>query len=80
VVRLVNLGGAHPRLIVQAGAFGEHLFTTARHEDGEVSVNSRFLGVDLAPGASIRLELGTKRFVNAPSYAFPWHGGRVPAE
>jgi hypothetical protein len=77
----MNLSGEHTRrMIVQAGAFGEHQFTTARHEDGELAVNSRYLGVDLAPGASIRLDLGTKRFSNPPTYAFPWHGGKVPVD
>ncbi len=81
VVRLVNLGTSRTRrLIVQAGAFGEHQFTFAGHEDGEVGVNSKYLGVELPPNTSIRLELGMKRFANPPSYAFPWHGDRVPVD
>jgi hypothetical protein len=81
VVQLVNLSTVESRkLMVQAGAFGEHQFTTVKHAGGETTVNGKYLGVELAPGAGIRLELGMKRFANSPSYAFPWHAGRVPAD
>ncbi len=86
IVRLVNLNGREMRrLIVQAGAFGEHAFTSVRFtETGsssgrraetaerEIPVNGKYLSVDLPPGSSIRLDIGTQRFVNTPSYAFPW--------
>ncbi len=85
VVQLVNLGATHARrLVVQAGAFGEHQFTSVKHAAGktevELPVNGKYLGVELPPGTGIRLELGTRRFANRPSYAFPWHGGSVPLE
>ncbi len=81
VVHLVNLSASRTRrLIVQAGAFGEHLFTQARYDDGESTINSRYLGVELSPAAATRLELGTRRFANRPTYAFPWHGGSVPQD
>ncbi len=73
VVQLVNLNITEPRrVIIQAGAFGEHQFTTAKYEGGEAAINGKYLTVELSPGAGVRLELGTKRFVNKPSYAFPW--------
>jgi hypothetical protein len=83
VLQLVNLGVAKPRkLIVQAGAFGEHQFTTVKYRgaktETDLPVNGKYLGVELLPGAAIRLELGTRRFANRPSYAFPWHGEGVP--
>lgn len=81
VVQLVNLSALHSRkLTIQAGAFGEHQFTWAKHAGGEVPVNGKYLNVELPPGTGIRLELGMKRFANMPSYAFPWHGGRVPVD
>jgi hypothetical protein len=43
-----------------------------------VTVNRKFFLVRLPPGNGIRLDLGTRRFANRPSYAFPWHGDRVP--
>ncbi|MBM3932840.1 MAG: hypothetical protein FJ319_00800 [SAR202 cluster bacterium] len=43
-------------------------------------LDSKYAGVELPPGTSIRLDLGLKRFANRPSAAFPWHGGTVPQE
>lgn len=36
------------------------------------SVNGPHLEVELAPGAGARLELGTRCYVDEPTYAFPW--------
>ena len=95
-VQLVNLSTSETRrLIVQAGAFGEHEFTTVRFtEEGEgqnsvlnpigwigeerpkkerdVSVEGKHFAVELPPSTAIRIEAGLMRFVNRPSYAFPW--------
>ncbi len=87
VVKLVNLSALNTRrLIIQAGAFGEHEFTEVKYyeqnrkESGQViraekklPVNKKFFAVELLPGTSIRLEIGTRMFVNKPTYAFPWH-------
>jgi hypothetical protein len=43
----------------------------------KVQVNGKYVAVELPPLRSIKLDLGMKRFVNQPSYAFPWHGGTV---
>jgi len=86
-IQLFNLNGGEAReLIVQAGAFGEHHFTELRFEgegrdDTEVKVvpvNSKYFSVQLPPGTGMRLELGMRRFVNQPTYAFPWHGDKLP--
>ena len=86
-IQLVNLNRTNPRnVIAQAGAFGEHRFTqvqflsTDQDEKAEatVPVNNKYFVVKLPPSTSIRLECGMQRFVNQPSYAFPWHGERVP--
>ena len=86
VVQLFNLNTLKTRrLIVQAGAFGEHEFITVtfREESKDkneqktfsnktVTVNKKFFAVELPPATSINLEIGMKRFVNQPTYAFPW--------
>ena len=82
-VRLVNLSRYDTRnVIVQAGAFGEHQFTKVRHGDGEegttIPLDSKYLAVQLPPSTAIRLDVGMRRFVNDPSYAFPWHGDEIP--
>jgi hypothetical protein len=61
-------------VVVMAGAFGEHSFTEAHVEGGEaepVQVNDKVFCVRLGPSAQARLDLGVKRFANAPSYEFP---------
>jgi hypothetical protein len=79
VVELVNLSPFHARdVILQAGTFGEHSFTTLKALGQSVAVNRKFVEVRLAAGAGLTLDLGVKRFANQPSYAFPWHGERVP--
>jgi len=88
------------RLIVQAGAYGEHSFTDVMFEEVTIGydgpnpnqrtradrtvvetaarVNGKHFAVELPPMTSIRLDCGMKRFSNDPSYAFPWHGDKVP--
>jgi len=36
------------------------------------TIDRKHLHVRLGPGAGGRLEIGLDRFVNAPTYAFPW--------
>ncbi len=38
-----------------------------------IPVHKKFLAVQLPPSTGIQLDIGTRRFVNRPSYAFPWH-------
>ena len=90
-IQLVNLNRTESRnLVVQAGAFGEHQFTQVQFEEANsdepepgtepakrnVPINAKYFAVEIPPSASIRLDVGIKRFVNQPSYAFPWHGGK----
>jgi hypothetical protein len=81
-LELVNLSPLHHRdVIVQAGTFGEHSFTTAKYAapaERSVPVNHKHLEVSLAPGAGVVLEVGMKRFANQPTYAFPWHTDGIP--
>jgi len=80
VLELYNLSVFERReVIVQAGAFGEHDFTTVKSAEGStVDVNGKFFAVRLEPGAGTTLEMGLKRWANQPSYAFPWHGSEIP--
>jgi len=41
-------------------------------------VNGKHFEVVLPPSTAIRISAGMKRFVNRPSYAFPWHGDTIP--
>ena len=43
-----------------------------------VPVDSKYFAVELPPSTAIRLDIGMRRFVNRPSYAFPWHGNKIP--
>ncbi len=76
-LQLVNLNSTEAReVIVQAGAMGEHNFTSARVNTGQdartVPINGMYLHVQLPPNTEIDLELGMERFVNAPWYGHPW--------
>ncbi len=78
-VQLVNTSPTETRsVIVQSGAFGEHQFTNMRSGNDVVPVNGKYFTVQLPPSTSIRIDAGLKRFVNDPSYAFPWHGDKIP--
>jgi len=73
---LVNLDPRRPRdVIVQAGAFGEHQFTSVRQQDGLKAIDRKLFLVRLGPGSGGRLDIGMKRFAHRPSYGFPWHDG-----
>ena len=91
-VQLVNLNVADThKVIIQAGAFGEHQFTEVKYQDVKVTgrerkktmtdkaitVNNKYFVIVLPPATSITLEMGMNRNVNKPSYAFPWHGDLI---
>lgn len=73
-VTLVNTSPLHERrLLIQAGAFGEHSFTEVTDTGADTTnpVNATHLRVVLPPGRSVDLKLGMRRYVNNPSYAPP---------
>jgi hypothetical protein len=76
VVQLVNLDPLHSHcLVVQGGAYGEHRILRAVDLDGggpPVEVHGRWLRVDLAPAAGIRLGLEVERHAARPGYGGPW--------
>ncbi len=76
-LQLVNLNTTESRdVVVQAGAMGEHNFTSARVNTSEkvqtVPVNGMYICVQLPPNTEIDLELRMERFANSPSYRQPW--------
>ncbi|NND09539.1 MAG: hypothetical protein HKN87_24475 [Saprospiraceae bacterium] len=75
-VRLLNLHPVESRkLVIQAGAFGEHTIVAATDKFAKnpipISVNSKYFEVVLPPSTSVHLHLDMKLFSNDPSYAFP---------
>ena len=62
VVELYNLDLVDAReVIVQAGTFGEHNFTTVKTDAGETTeVNRKFVQVKMGPGAGVTLEMGAE--------------------
>jgi len=82
-VQLVNTSRDQTRrVIVQAGAFGEHDFTqvsSERNGDGTaLPVHGKYFAVEMPPSTAIRIDAGLQRFANQPGYAFPWHGDETP--
>ncbi|MDR6553751.1 hypothetical protein [Paenibacillus qinlingensis] len=67
-------------VVIQAGSFGEHEFTSVQRIDGDgcpvpgshIELDGKWLAVHLKRGAGLRLQLGMKRYVNSPSYDMPW--------
>ena len=78
-LELVNTHAEETReVVVQAGAFGEHVFTriAAPGEAGPVfsegAEGSPFFRAVLRPSSTLRLSLSMHLFARRPSYAFPW--------
>lgn len=77
---ILTLCNLHPqqerRLIVQAGAFGEHQFHGAYDRSGGAErftrIEGRWFEVTLAPGSSGEFRLTMSRCANQPSYATPF--------
>ncbi len=75
-VTLSNINPTHERrLILQAGAFGEHDFTEATVQSAAavppIAVNGKHCAVTLPPGHTLTLQLGARRYVNSPNYEWP---------
>jgi hypothetical protein len=69
-LELHNLSAGAPReLLVQAGSFAEHTFTSVRIDgsDDRVQMYAPHVAVLLPPSSSINLELAWERFSNTPT-------------
>ncbi|MDA1192656.1 MAG: hypothetical protein O3A46_13370 [Candidatus Poribacteria bacterium] len=78
-VTLVNTDAVSSHdVLVQAGSFAEHAFTEAEVLNAtgdmpdEVPVGENCVTVRLRPSAQARLRLKMERYVNTPTYEFPW--------
>jgi hypothetical protein len=72
-VTLVNTSQVEPRtVIVQAGGYGEHRFTSVGSGNKVSELASSTLTVRLAPGTGQRLTLGIERYANPPRMQHPW--------
>lgn len=79
-VTLVNLSPVHPaEVIIQGGAYREHALKSAsiESEAGKgkgrtVEVRGDYMRIRLEPGSGARLEISVNRFVNRPTFEFPW--------
>ena len=70
---LVNTNPVSARkVIVQTGAYAEHDAVTVTAGDREIEIADSHFTVDLKPGAGERLSIRMKRFVNTPTFRFPW--------
>ncbi|MBK5294177.1 MAG: hypothetical protein JJE04_21175, partial [Acidobacteriia bacterium] len=73
---LVNVNNLDSRVVaVQAGAYGEHQFLTAKVDGRIVKVDGPVLYVKLAPGAGGRVEFTVKRYANEATLQQPWNRG-----
>jgi hypothetical protein len=74
VVSLVNVNQLDPRtVIVQGGAYGEHLVAPVDPTGATAMVGVPHFQVRLAPGAGGKLTLRFKRHANQPTLALPWN-------
>ncbi len=73
---LVNTGPVEPRtVIVQAGAYAEHQFTSVTLNGKLFPVGQPFITVRLEPGSGSRLVFQMKRYQNQPRLAQLWDRG-----
>ena len=71
---LVNTSPVESRsLIVQTGAYAEHDAVTVTVGDQQFEVRDSQFQVRLSAGSGARLTIGMKRYVNQPTFAFPWN-------
>jgi hypothetical protein len=72
-VTLVNVNQTEERtVIVQTGAYGEHTATEVTVDGRTRKIDAPWFTVRLAHGAGARLQIGMRRYTNAPTLDFPW--------
>jgi hypothetical protein len=70
---LVNTSRTSGRdVVVQAGAYGEHRFTTVAIDGRAEQVEAPTITVRLEPGSAGELQIGMHRYANQPTLIFPW--------
>jgi hypothetical protein len=72
-VTLVNLSTTAPRtLVVQGGAYAEHMIESVDLDGKTVTVGKPHFSVTLRPGAGAKLTLRMKRYSSDPTVRFPF--------
>jgi hypothetical protein len=72
-VTLVNLNPTQSRtVIVQGGAYAEHVIANVAMGDRTTAVNAPWFTVRLDPGAGATLILTMRRYASQPTSRFPW--------
>jgi len=72
-VSLVNVSAIHPRrVIVQAGGYAEHRFTSVTIAGKTQPLDGAHVTVQLAPGAGQRMTFALKPYSQSPTLAMPW--------
>ena len=70
---LVNVSPVESRkLIVQAGAYGEHEITSVVIDGETRSINKAFFSIELKPGTGTTLVIKHDRYANQPTMTHPW--------
>lgn len=76
---LVNTSAHCKSVMIQAGAFREHNFTSIQAMDPEtkvgladLAISGEWVQIDLAANSQARIRLGMLRYSNTPSYETPW--------
>ena len=70
---LVNLSPVESRkLIVQAGAYGEHQVTSVEIDGKSSSIDNAYFRIELKPGTGTTLVINHDRYANQPTMAHPW--------
>lgn len=70
---LVNTNQTEDRtVIVQAGGYGEHQFTSASVDGRTIAIDASYVTVRLTPGGGGRMTFLIDRYVNSPRLAMPW--------
>ena len=78
---LVNVNPLEPReVIVQAGGYGEHRFESITVDGKTTTFSGPTITFRLEPGAGTRVQFKMSRYVNKPTFAFPWDRGWYPAK
>ncbi|NQW20031.1 MAG: hypothetical protein HQ477_04785 [Chloroflexi bacterium] len=60
------------RVIVQAGAYGEHQVTSVELDGDEYPVASPLFTVELRPSTVSKIVIRLERYVNQPTFTHPW--------
>jgi hypothetical protein len=67
-------------VILQCGAYGENKCISVTVNGETQKVDDRRFTIRLGRGAGAELVVERTRFALKPTYAFPWHEGKIPGE